>query len=131
MDKRRLQTEASTDFYYHCTEIQHPKKDTKPSIPQSKKTSVGRREIQQGSYSIKEIGKSEVGTPEFNQMMETLGTLQRCWSEPWEKAAIVEIVEQQKETLDLQLDLTAGEQGRPQDDADDSLNDGTQEDKTT
>ena len=55
--------------------------------------------------------------------METLETLQRCWSEPWKKAAIVEIVEQQKETLDLQLDLTAGEQERPQDDA----QDGTQE----
>ena len=64
---------------------------------------------------------SEVGTPEFDQMMETLETLQRCWSEG-KKAAIVEIVEQQEETLDLQLDLTAGEHGRPQDDADYSRN---------
>ena len=43
---------------------------------------------------------SEVETPEFNQMMEALETLQRCWSEG-KKAAIIEIVEQQEETLDL------------------------------
>ena len=73
----------STDYYYQCTEIQHPKKDssdTKPSFPQSKKTSVGRREIQQGSHSIKEIGKPDVWSQNtrFDQMMETLETLQRC-----------------------------------------------------
>ena len=40
-------------------------------------------------------------------------------------------MEQQEETLDLQLDLTAVEHGRPQDDADYSLNDETQEDNAT
>ena len=34
--------------------------DTRPSFPQSKKTSVGRGEIQQGSHSIKAIGKPDV-----------------------------------------------------------------------
>ena len=47
---------------------------------------------------------SEVETPEFNEMMEALETLQRCWSEG-KKAAIIEIVEQQEETLDLTRQL--------------------------